>query len=502
MNPLHSSSAIRAIEGEASRQGLNLMAQAGLAAADWLTPRYPPRSRILILCGPGNNGGDGYVLADVLHSRQYDVSLFRLYPDKNYSGDAAAALAAYRGKLVNAAELAGVLGSCDVVIDAIFGIGIRGQLDPVLQQLSQRLYESGKPVVALDCPSGIDPDTGHVPDGAIHADATLTFIADKVGLHTGAALDYCGTVYVLPLQIAPLTLPATTISLLSEAPSNALLKRTRDTHKGRFGTLAILGGAAGMHGAAILAARAALFCGAGKIRVGLLDNNVGSIDSNYPEIMLNEANLLFADACDCIVAGPGLGTSPASRVHLRQALEQGRPLVLDADALNLLAEHPPLLDLLLQRSVASILTPHPLEAARLLNLSTSDVQTNRLHAAQQLARQYRSHIVLKGAGSVLVSADGQSMVINGSGNGALSCAGQGDILAGCIGALVAQGLTPWQAVLLGVHVHGNAGDLWRTKYPNGLGLTSGEVLRLMRKLLNHTGLKAAISDVCDQSPIE
>lgn len=452
-------SELRQTEAQALQEGLPLMERAGQAACD-LVLRWPTSvQHVVVLVGPGNNGGDGLVCARELSNAGLEVSIHRPPARPDFS-------------------------RADLIIDALFGIGLARDLDPQIQILVNAANDSGKPILAVDTPSGLDAYAGTIRGCAIRASKTLTFIADKPGLHTGAGREYAGEVVLesLGLHTCPSSTPCG--ELIREAPpALQTLRRNIDTHKGLFGTLAIFGGARGMLGAPLLAGRAALKMGAGKIRLGFLAQDYPAVDMQQAELMLHSATELLAmpDNTHCI-AGPGLGQEEAAEQLVAELLRSTHPLLLDADALNLVAAHPCLQTALRTRTGQTILTPHPAEAARLLACSTQQVQADRLAAARLLAQGLNCIVLLKGSGSIC--SDGQRWSINGSGNAALSNAGQGDALAGMIMALHAQGLDGFDAIQCAAWLHGAAADAWRQAYPAGIGLSASEVSDLARELLN------------------
>ena len=450
---------LRRLEADALAAGLPLMERAGRAAAALVVREYPAVRRVHVLTGPGNNGGDGLVCARHLTAA---------------------------GVAVTVCPVDGVadFGDCDLIVDALFGIGLARDLAGSTRALVENANASGKPILALDTPSGLDAYTGTVKGCAIRAEHTLTFLADKPGLHTGAGRDHAGTVCVDPLGLELEADSHSDGELVDSAPAALRkLRRRANTHKGQFGTLAIFGGAPGMLGAPLLAGRAALKLGAGKIRLGFLADDHPAFDPLQPELMLHSATELEAigDAT-LLVAGPGLGQSPAAKALLERLLQQEPPLVLDADALNLIAVDVQLQSLLRQRTNPAVLTPHPAEAARLLEWPTTRVQDDRIAAAQELARGLNCVVLLKGAGTVC--SDGHRWSINASGNAALSNAGQGDALAGMLAALFAQGLEGFEAARCAAWLHGAAADGWRTHHPAGIGLSASEATDLAREWLN------------------
>ena len=324
----------------------------------------------------------------------------------------------------------------------------------------------------------------------MHATRTITFLARKAGLHTGAALDHTGEILVDGLGADPALLAGLPGSLLTpEAFAGVLPARARDTHKGSFGTLGIVGGGKGMTGAAILAARAGLLAGAGKVYVGLLAPDAPSFDPVTPELMLRAVDDTIA--ADVLVVGPGAGHSPSAtslsafeRSTLPALLSLPKPLVIDADALNAIALHDTMRDALAaNRRAPTILTPHPAEAARLLRCETAEVQADRLAAARSLAGTFKAEVVLKGAGSVCASPDG-TWAVNATGNPGLASGGTGDVLSGLIGALLCQGLPAREALRYAVCLHGAAADSLVARGIGPAGITASEVALEARLLLN------------------
>jgi hydroxyethylthiazole kinase-like uncharacterized protein yjeF len=345
-------------------------------------------------------------------------------------------------------------------------------------------------VLAIDVPSGLDSRTGRVRGAAVRASRTLTFIARKVGLHTAEGPDHCGAIECDDLGTGEdVVREAHGFLLTPSLVAPWLAPRRLDTHKGDFGTVAVIGGNRGMVGAALLAGRAALLAGAGRVHVALLGSDAPTVDIVHPEIMMRGVD--EALGADAIVAGPGAGRSPSAtsrsafeRTTLPAVLAKRVPVVLDADALNAIA-----FDEALQRALApgrsapAILTPHPAEAGRLLGIDTARVQDDRLAAAQELSRRYRAHVVLKGAGSICASPDGKWSV-NGTGNPGLATAGSGDVLAGIIGALLGQGMDAWRALQYAVCLHGAAADACVARGLGPAGLTASEVALEARAVLN------------------
>ncbi|UCE30580.1 MAG: NAD(P)H-hydrate dehydratase, partial [Burkholderiales bacterium] len=318
------------------------------------------------------------------------------------------------------------------------------------------------------------------------ADATITFIADKPGLHTGDGPDCAGRVTVEPLGLDRSGWPAPDGALAGRNRVAAALRRLcrpMNSHKGSFGTLAVLGGDTGTVGAVLLAARAALCLGAGRVQVGFVSGPPLAYDPSAPELMLRAADGALAMRPEAIAVGPGLGQRPPGRAALQASLASPGQLVIDADALNQLAAEPSLRQALAQRGMPAVLTPHPLEAARLLGCGAADVQSDRIDAACRLASADRAIVVLKGAGSVIAAPDGRWW-INASGGPALATAGTGDVLTGMIGALLAQGMAPLEASLAAVWLHGAAADRWTAQQGGSTGMAATELIAPARALAN------------------
>lgn len=489
---LYSVAEVRAIERAAlaAAPAGALMRRAGAAAADLAARMLPAGGRVLALAGPGNNGGDAMEAATLLAGRGWPVTIdFRGSPSA-LSADAADAL---RRAQASAAQFgqARVESGWDLVLDGLFGIGLARPIAGELAELVRAVNRLPCPVLALDVPSGLDADTGAIvgPDGvAVRASHTLTFIADKPGLHTAEGCDHVGRVDVAGLNIEPSLFPAPSAWLAGTDLFAANLRpRRQNSHKGSFGDVAILGGAQGMSGAAILAARTAALCGAGRVYAGFLAEPP-AYDPPHPEIMCRRAADLDLERA-CVVAGPGLGSSGQARSMLSRVLAGTTPLVLDADALNMVAASADLRDALRRRGGA-LLTPHPLEAARLLGCSAAQVQADRLAAARRLAVDFGAVVVLKGAGSVTARADGLA-AINATGGPALATAGTGDVLAGLCGALLAQGWPAWEAALAATWLHGAAADMLVDQGIGPVGMVASELPRAVRTCLNQLIREAA-----------
>jgi hydroxyethylthiazole kinase-like uncharacterized protein yjeF len=485
--PVYQTADLRVVE--AAGRELPLMERAGRAAADVAAAMSGERGgTVLLLAGPGNNGGDALVVARLLAAQFHDVAVvFRAEPGR-LPADAAAAyrkFVAAGGKTVTdiPARWSGPL-----IVDGLFGIGLARPLSADYARLVEQANALAAPILALDVPSGLDADTGCAHGTCIRAAATATFIALKPGLLTGDGVDLCGAVSVHDLALdAEAIAPARGHRLdwdsLAGALPGVLARRASNVHKGTFGTLGIVGGAAGMVGAPLLAGRAALRLGAGKVLIGFATHDHPAVDWGAPELMLRTADAVLAGPLDALVLGPGLGTAAGAAELVARALALDVPMAIDADALNLIAAQRPLRAALCARSAPTALTPHPAEAARLLATDTAAVQRDRLAAALALATELGASVVVKGAGSVLAHADG-TWAINASGNCALATAGSGDVLAGFVGACLAQRLDVQVALSYGVCVHGAAADALVAQGTGPLGVGAAELPDAARALVN------------------
>jgi hydroxyethylthiazole kinase-like uncharacterized protein yjeF len=462
------------------------MARAGLAAAKLARQLAGNSGKpVLVLAGPGNNGGDALVVACHLRNWWFRVVVVCPVGSGKYASDAAAALRAWQQAGGEIAPTLPTDQEWSLVVDGLFGIGLQRDLSADFVTLVEQVNALDAPVLALDLPSGLDADTGCVRGAAIVADHTLSFIALKPGLLTGDGPDHCGVLQVADLGLGDAVAAAPHGVLIGEGVLTRLLPpRLHNSHKGTYGNAGIVGGAPGMTGATLLAARAALKCGAGRVYAGFLAGEAVPVDPLQPELMLRPADgVLRLDHLSALAVGPGLGDSPDAAEYLDWALEKKLPLVLDADALNLVAEFPELKDKLKQRVPETILTPHPAEAARLLGCNTHQVQADRVASTLRLADEFNCGVVLKGCGSVCAWPDGH-WAINRSGNPGMATAGMGDVLTGILIALLAQGVDERQALTAAVYLHGAAADRLLAEGIGPVGLTAGELIDAARMLLN------------------
>jgi hydroxyethylthiazole kinase-like uncharacterized protein yjeF len=485
--PVYRVAELRTLETRAAEAPL--MERAGLAAAGVARDLLSGRSaRALVLAGPGNNGGDAFVLARWLASWFFDVVVVFRGDAAGLPRDAAAAHDAWRaagGKTLSEWPERGDFG---LIVDGLFGIGLKRPAEGVHAKWISRASASGIPILALDVPSGLDADTGIAHAPTMRASATATFIALKPGLLTADGPDHCGeiSVHALELDATALLQPQgyrLDWATLSMALPEVLKRTRRNVHKGSFGTLAIVGGSDGMVGAAILAARAGALLGAGKVWLGLAASARPAVDTLQPELMLREAQSVVADTPSAIVVGPGIGAADSARDLVRKALRLNVPAVVDADALNLIADDDSLAEALTSRSAPAAITPHPGEAGRLAGMTTAEVQADRLQTALKLADRFRAAVVLKGCGSIVALADGR-FGINASGGAGLASGGTGDVLAGMIGAFLAQGVAMPDALKIAVCLHGAASDALVAAGVGPLGITASEIAPSARRLIN------------------
>jgi len=487
--PIYATRAIRNLEERAAPASGTLMERAGLAAAEFARAICGDTAKsVLVIAGPGNNGGDAFEVAAHLKRWFFRVRVVFSGERDKLSKDARAALAKWEAEGGTLEKDIPGDGRFDLAVDGLFGIGLTRALAGEHAALVGKLNALGAAVLSLDVPSGINADTGAVMGCAVRASHTLTFIAHKPGLLTLDGPDHCGELRLDTLGIDPAKLLEPEGMLLDEEVlARAITPRPGNFHKGQAGSVGVLGGAAGMVGAAVIAGRAALKCGAGRVYLGLLTPLSPGVDYAQPELMLRKPKELFAKSfVNVLVAGPGMGKADSTSKLLAAALVAPVPIVLDADALNLIAASRALAASLAKRKAGAVLTPHPAEAARLLGITTAGVQADRVASARGIARRYRSWVVLKGNGSVIAAPDGKFW-INPSGNPGMASAGMGDALSGMIAALIAQGAQPLQALLAGVYLHGAAADALAASGAGPIGITASEVIDRARALLNRRG---------------
>lgn len=461
---LHSAAATRALESAlaSALPPHTLMQRAGLATARLALAIAPHARTYWIACGPGNNGGDG--LEAAMHLQQWGKTPLVSWlgtPDTTPT-DARASHA--RAVAAGVRFVDAPPADCDICIDALLGTGANRPPEGRMADWIAHINTLSVPVLAVDLPSGLNADTGATPGPCVRASHTLSLLTLKPGLYTAQGRDQTGDVWYESLGADGTS--AVPQATLSGTPAAA--PRRHATHKGSYGDVAVIGGARGMSGAALLAASAALHHGAGRVYVSLLDESGMAVDPTHPELMFRSPAAWDATALT-VVAGCGGGQTIAAQ--LPRLLSTVPRLVLDADALNSIANDNQLATLLrarIARQRQTVLTPHPLEAARLLGRTAAAVQEDRLAAAQQLAQQFGCAVALKGSGTVIAAPD-QLPVINPTGNARLATAGTGDVLAGLIGARMAHGENAFDAACAAVWLHGHAADAW----PQDQALTAG-----------------------------
>ena len=494
----------RAIE-EHGIPGIVLMKRAGESAFRQMLSRWPDTRALTVYCGGGNNGGDGYIIAGLAAQRGLRVRVIHLVAPEKLTGDATRAwrfarqesvpMRAFEGAdhspseaWAEAAISGGKPGSeQEVIVDALLGTGIRGDVREAYVRAIEAINQSGRPVLAVDIPSGLDSDTGAVRGIAVRADLTVTFIGMKVGLLTGRGPALCGVLSFQGLGVPNEVHEAMPVAAQRLALSGLirahLPRRDRDAHKGKFGHVLVIGGDEGFGGAAAMAAEAALRVGAGLVGVATRSSHVSALLARRPELMVKPIEsgqqlepLLSAPSV--LVVGPGLGRSSWSEQVLQQAIKSGLPMVVDADALNLISEGKLVRHLDARQWV---LTPHPGEAARLLGRNNSEIQANRPQACRDIHERLGATVLLKGAGTLIVGPGGMSLCPYG--NPGMATGGMGDVLAGVIGGLLAQGIRAEPATQLGSCLHAAAAD--RVAEQRGeRGMLATDLLEPLQHLVN------------------
>lgn len=450
-----------------------LMEKAGHTVFECMLDHFPNAKRITFVAGRGNNGGDAYIAARFAKQSGFQVQVYSFMPELALTGDAQTARQSYLalGGKIEDLELVDFTDT-DLIVDGLLGIGFKGKLKQPAQTVIRKINDSGIDVIAIDLPSGLNADTGSVQDVSVNAHLTVTFVAPKVGLFTGDGVDCVGHIIFAGLGIGALFQQTyiAHINMFSKVDEVAIKQRRRNTNKGSYEHLVCIGGNKGMPGAIFLAAKAALRSGVGKVSVITHPDNVSSVNVMCPELMVLPFTNQFDDLvttlekADAIVIGPGLGQDQWAQSLLEHILKLqksiSKPLIIDADGLNLLAKYPTEKQINDTKGFDSVLTPHPLEAARLLDCDVEKINAERVSSAKQLARLFNSHIVLKGAGSIVANEVSQS--VNRSGNPGMATAGMGDVLAGIMGAFVSNKenlqFNLNKRVKLAVYVHGLAGD--------------------------------------------
>ena len=492
---LYNSKSVRQLDRLAIQQlaipSIVLMKRAGRAAFDELLDAWGTPSLITVFCGSGNNAGDGYIVAALAAEKGIAARVIELAAQEKLSADAALA----RDYSANAGVSLGAF-SADidldegVVVDALLGTGFQ---QPVRERYADAIHcinNAALPVLSIDLPSGLCSDTGSAADAAVKADISVTFIAAKQGMFSGRGPALCGEIIYHSLDIDEqlfLQQPCSSALMNLDDLLECFPDRDADAYKNQFGHAMVIGGDHGYGGAGLMAAESALRTGAGLVSVATRPEHVAAILARQPEIMVSgiisgqELEPLL-DKPTVLVVGPGLGRSPWSEQLLQKAVASGLPMVVDADALNIIAEG---------RVVPNpdgsrwVMTPHPAEAARLLNISVAEVQADRFSAVRQLQKKFNAVVLLKGAGTLIASGDSDLLHVCPYGNPSMATAGMGDMLSGIIGGLLAQGLAPSQAAQLGCCLHSAAADL-AVEERGARGLAATDISVFITAILNGT----------------
>jgi NAD(P)H-hydrate epimerase len=499
-----------AIEGR-KIPGIRLMENAGQSVVREMERHFGPLrgKTVTVVAGKGQNGGDGFVVARLLRRKNCKARVALLTSPSSLTGDAATNLRRFQkaGGRRHAVDkepaldsvLAPLLHASDLLVDAIFGTGLNAPVKGLAASAISMMNACGRPIVAIDLPSGLDSDSGAVMGAAATAALTVTLARPKRGLYLGVGPNHTGFIRVADIGIPDDLVAAAKIpvTLLQVADIRPLLpQRPRTAHKGTFGHAGIIAGSAGKTGAAAMAAMAALRIGAGLVTVATPRSLSDVLEAKLLEAMVcpvpeTEARTLSTQALEPLLAfaadktalaiGPGIGIHPETQALVHRLLgEMKQPMVLDADGLNAVAGHA---DMLGGASGPLILTPHPGEMARLLGSTSAEIQRDRLGAASRLAREQNVCVVLKGAGTIVAAPDGR-LAVNSTGNPGMATAGTGDVLTGIITGLLAQGLAPWDAACAGVFLHGLAGDLVAAEQGE-TGLIAGDVIRAIPRAMQH-----------------
>lgn len=464
---------------ECGLPGIDLMGRAGLAVFQCIGEQWSDARSVAVFCGSGNNAGDGYIIARLLLEIGLQVTVYAVSDPEKLQADA---LTAYRtfselhGRVVPFQDVSSI--EVDVIVDALLGTGLDRFVSGLYAEAIEAINSSRKPVVAVDIPSGLNADTGQVMGYAVRADCTVSFIGLKQGLFTGQAADYCGKIIYASLEV-PDEIFDQVATPVYRVVKTGWPRRDRCTHKGTFGHVLVIGGDLGFSGAVRMAAEAALRVGAGLVSIATRPEHAGLMNLTRPELMCHGVDTaaqldVLLDKASVIVVGPGLGQSDWAKILFAAATTAQKPVVVDADGLNLLAQTPAV-------NPGWILTPHPGEAARLLNSTSGQIQQDRFSAVSALQAQYGGTVVLKGAGT-LIASEGE-IAVSTTGNPGMATGGMGDVLTGGIAGLLAQGLSLKQAAQQGVYLHGLAADKAVEK-GGERGLLASDLMPYLRLAVN------------------
>jgi NAD(P)H-hydrate epimerase len=459
--------------------GFTLMERAGNAVFEYVQYSYSSAKNMSIFCGSGNNAGDGYIVATRALQAGLNVCVYSVSEITELQGDALLAYQQYINAGGNVIPFQiDVIFDSDIIIDALLGTGLNRQVTQKYEQAINAINESRCPVIAVDIPSGLHADTGNVMGVAVEANATITFIGLKQGLFTGFAVQYTGKIILASLALPDIAWQHVSSSITRVLP-NALPPRQKYAHKGHFGHVLVIGGDVGYSGAARLAGMAALRMGAGLVSIATHPDNAAVMNIACPELMChgvaNSTQLHdLLEKASVIVLGTGLGQRDWGKVLFTTAINCNKPIIVDADGLNFLAQFP-------KHNPQWILTPHVGEASRLLGSTIKTIQKNRFEAAQTLQQKYGGVVLLKGAGT-LIATDNQ-IAISNTGNPGMASGGMGDVLAGVIASLVAQGMSLEDAAKQGAYAHGIAADN-AVKQDGERGLLASDLLSYLRHWIN------------------
>ena len=467
--------------------GFELMGRAARAAFDAICQKWPDLQSMQVFCGGGNNGGDGYLIAVLAHQKEIDVSVITLKSPEQLTGDAQLAYQRCADTGISIAPFAAnTQVTAELAVDAMLGTGLAGDVMGVYDDAIELINASSAHCCAVDIPSGLCANTGQPLGKSIQAELTVSFIGLKRGLLTGQGRHYCGEVLFDDLSVPEdvyAQVPPSCLRINRKTLKGYIRPRSRTAHKGDNGHVLLLGGNYGMPGAIIMAAEAAIHCGAGRVTVATREEHLSALAIRRPEIMAraveDKADMqALLQNKDVVVAGPGLGQDSWAHTLLREVMASESSVVLDADALNLLSQHP---QLRRRRKSPIILTPHPGEASRLLQTHSNKVEQDRFSAVAECVEQFGAITLLKGAGTLI--SDGSETYLCSAGNPGMAVAGMGDVLSGVLGALLAQGLEPLKATQLACWLHSSAADDI-VAHQGEIGLLATQLIPVIREKLN------------------
>jgi hydroxyethylthiazole kinase-like uncharacterized protein yjeF len=475
----------REIEKYAITKGINLIDFASSEIAKFIISKFTTKEKILFIIGSGNNGGDGLAAAIKLYINGYNIDVYRIFPNANDDNQLYyREFSKYKTPLLNIPDI----GAYDIVVDGIFGIGLDRNIEGITLETIEAINNKSKYTISIDVPSGLGAFNAKVYGKAIYANDTITFLADKQGLHTSSGLDHAGNVTVFELidnSNIKLSKPLYKVykNNIKDINLDNILRKKKNTNKGTYGSLAIIGGNIGMHGALQLAGTSALYSGCGKVSLVPLDYEF-MLDIATPELMVKNLSDYIdkINSFSALVVGIGFDTHEESQIILEKLINNiKQPSIFDADSLNIIAGNILIKEQFIKLK-NKIITPHPTEAARLLNSSVEDIQNDRFNAIQELGKIYKATVILKGAGSLIYHKN--IVYINNTGNQGMAVAGQGDVLSGIIGSFLAQGLNELSSSKLATYVHGLTGDNLVKELGGYIGVLPNLVAKGVGKELN------------------